>query len=50
MDLDWDAFKGDVSMKQLINTIDRSIKRRNRLFIAENDEVTQEFEKTRKSI
>lgn len=50
MDMDWDAFKGDVSMKQLINTIDRSIKRRNRLLIAEDEEGSKLFEDTRLKI
>ena len=47
MDMDWDAFKGDVSMKQLINTIDRSIKRRNRLLISDDDDGTKLYEQTR---
>ena len=49
-DLDWDAFKGDVSMKQLINSIDKSIKRRNRLLIAEDEDGSTAFSNFRKQV
>lgn len=35
---DWRDFKEDVSMKTLINEIDKTIKRRRRLFIADTEE------------
>ena len=43
MEMDWKEFNMDVSMKQLINTIDSSIKRRNCLFIGQNEEETKQI-------
>ena len=34
----WDDFKGDVSMKTLINQLDTAIKRRRRLYYHEDPE------------
>ena len=36
MDQDWSEFKSDVSMKTLINELDKSIKRRMRLYISDD--------------
>ena len=38
MEEDWERFKGDVSMKQLITSIDRAIKRRRRLYISKSED------------
>ena len=35
-DADWSEFKEDVSMKTLVNTLDRAIKRRRRLYISDD--------------
>ena len=37
MNVSWEEFKEDVSLKQFMNAIDRSIKRRNCLYIGETD-------------
>ena len=42
MDADWSEFKNDVSMKTLVNTLDRAIKRRRRLYIS-NDDIETEY-------
>lgn len=42
MDADWSDFKEDVSMKTLVNTLDRSIKRRRRLYLS-NDDLETEY-------
>ena len=38
MEQDWGEFKSDVSMKQLINQLDRAIKRRHRLYLSDDPE------------
>jgi len=40
---DWSEFKGDVSMKTLIQDMDRSIKKRRRLYISKNEEEMTEI-------
>ena len=42
MDADWSEFKNDVSMKTLVNTLDRSIKRRRRLYMS-HDTIEEEY-------
>jgi hypothetical protein len=37
MEQDWSAFKTDVSMKTLINQLDKAIKRRMRLYISDDE-------------
>jgi hypothetical protein len=48
MDHNWETLKEDVNKKTLINQLDRSIKRRNRLFVAENEEDRQAIADFRK--
>ena len=48
LDQSWDDFKGDVSMKNLINDLDKSIKRRMRLYISDNDEENLRIKSFRK--
>ena len=50
MKTEWQEFKENVSMKQLISTIDRSIKRRNRLYIGETEEETKTIQEKRERI
>lgn len=45
---DWSEFKADVSMKNLINALDKSIKRRRRLYISDNPEETERINAFRK--
>ena len=45
---DWSNFKEDVSMKTLINTLDRAIKRRRRLYISNDKEESLYIENFRK--
>ena len=40
LDQDWNDFKGDVSMKTLMDKLDRAIKRRRRLYISDDPEET----------
>ena len=42
MDADWSDFKNDVSMKTLVNTLDRAIKRRRRLYVS-HDTIEEEY-------
>jgi len=46
---DWSEFKADVSMKNLINALDKSIKRRRRLYISDNPEETERINAYRKT-
>lgn len=48
MDADWSDFKGDVNMKTLINTLDRAIKRRRRLYISDEEAETEYIANFRK--
>ena len=48
MDADWSDFKNDVSMKTLVNTLDRSIKRRRRLYKSNDDFETEYIANFRK--
>ena len=48
MDADWSDFKNDVSMKTLVNTLDRSIKRRRRLYLSTDDIETEYIANFRK--
>ena len=41
MDQDWSEFKADVSMKTLINDLDKAIKRRMRLYLSDDTEETE---------
>lgn len=34
--IDWESFKNDVSLKQMIQSLDKGIKRRMRLIVKEN--------------
>lgn len=47
MDADWSDFKADVSMKTLINTLDRAIKRRRRLYMSKEQAETDYIENFR---
>ena len=48
MDADWSDFKNDVSMKTLVNTLDRAIKRRRRLYISDDPTETEYIANFRK--
>ena len=48
IDQDWKDFKEDVSMKTLIDKLDRAIKRRRRLYISDDPEETKKIADFRK--
>ena len=48
LDQDWNDFKGDVSMKTLMDKLDRAIKRRRRLYLSDDDAETESIAAFRK--
>ena len=41
LDQDWNDFKSDVSMKTLMDKLDRAIKRRRRLYVSDDEKETE---------